>query len=109
MTKGTIKVEEICAIIKECGISGVRELSFNGLKLSFGDRNPEPMAQTMVPHYAQPIPPEVVATANAQTKAANAEEELLYKQEELDQMLIEDPVGYFDALKRGDFVNEERA
>lgn len=106
MTKVAFKVDEVCAIIKECGKAGVREFSLNGMKISLGGEYAA--YQTPEPIYTA-IPEAIREAANAQTKQANAEEEQLIKQDELDQMLIEDPIAYEEAIRRGDLMNEKRA
>lgn len=105
MIKESFKVEELCAIIKECAKSGVLVFEFQGLKLTMGELPPEPVVQT-IEQIAQIK--ELQIQADTQTRAANAETEFHKKQEQLDQMLIDDPEGYFEAVKRGDLTDEER-
>lgn len=102
------KVEEICAMMRECEKTGVRVFEYNGLKIEMGIK---PMAPVLVqtPEPTVIVPPEVQEIADAQTKEALAEEEFNKKQLELDQLLIDDPEGYFEAIKRGDLTDEKRA
>lgn len=98
------KVEDICAIIKECENSGVHSFEFKGLKLVMGVKP----ATAQTPEQVI-IPPEVIKEAETQTRAANAEEEFRNNQAKLDQLLIDDPEGFFEAIKSGDLTDEERA
>lgn len=101
MIKDTFKLEEVCAIIKTCRELGVKNFEFNGLKLEL-DPAPAPTTE----QFLSPLEKQEAA---AQTKEAIAEEQELIKQRELDQMLIDDPEGYFDAVKRGVIADEEKA
>jgi hypothetical protein len=107
-TKGAFKVSEICAILKECGKSGVVNFEYNGLKFDLRSKKIAPEeAQTTAPSVI--IPPEVQVIADAQTRDAQVEYELNKKQDELDQLLIDDPEAYEEAVRRGDLVDEKRA
>jgi hypothetical protein len=94
MNEASFKMEDICAIIKECGKSGVKRFKYKDIELDF-DGPPSQPDQT--PVYS----PEQLEIANSQTREANKEEATLKQAEELDQLLIEDPIGYFEAFRQG--------
>lgn len=94
MNEASLKMEEICAIIKECGKSGVKRFKYREIELDFG--NP-PIQEAQTQAYT----PEAIEIANSQTREANKEEAAYNASEELDQLLIEDPVGYFEAFRQG--------
>ena len=94
MSEPAFKMEDICAIIKECGHSGVKRFKYKDIELDFGEP-PVQLGQT--PVYS----PEQLEIANSQTREANKEEASLKNEEALDQLLIEDPIGYFEAFRQG--------
>jgi hypothetical protein len=100
----SFKVEEVCAIIKMCATSGVHSLEYNGLKLVMGI--PHMTVQTTEPVV---LPPEIIKEAETQTRAANAKEEFTKQQARLDQLLIDDPEEFFEAIKNGDLTDEEKS
>lgn len=104
MNKDTLKIEEICAILKACSENGVTSIKL-------GDALHADFTKAQTPELTNPIVPlhDVVAQAEQQTKQASAKEEFTKKMETLDQMLIDDPEGFFEAVKRGDLTDEERA
>lgn len=104
MSNPSFKVDEVCAIIKECCNSGVLSFEFRGLKLDMGKPKPAPTIEA-----STPIPAEVQVIADTQTRAANITENLNKEQQELDQLLIDDPLAFFEAIKRGELTDEEKA
>lgn len=92
---------DICAIIKECGLSGVRALNFRGLELRYG---PLPTAQAIEPIH---VPHEIQTLTDSQAREAIGQREQEIKQNLLDQMLVEDPEGYEELLKNEELVDEE--
>jgi len=95
----SINCKEVCAIIKICSESGVRELSFGGLKVSFGRHANEVLALDNT--YAAPQAIHEAQAIEASQKAIE-QEELSTKEEQLSQMMIEDPLEYEAMVARGE-------
>lgn len=96
----SLNAEAVCAIIKQCGHSGVRELSFQGLKLSFG-----PLAQ--VPDIAPiHVPYDIQVQTDSQAREAIAKREQQIKDDLIQTLLVEDPEGYEQLLKDEELVDD---
>lgn len=102
---GAFKMEEICAIIEACGKNGIKEFSYQGLKLSIGPTEPTKSAAPTTEPFV--LTPEIKELAESQTREARVQDEIMLKKHELENMLIEDPDAYFEAIRRGDLVNEK--
>lgn len=92
---------EICAILKACVNSNIKELCIGDLKLSFfGPNDGQPYAATI----PQPIrDPESLKSKIRQVEEATFERfESKIKDDELDQLLIEDPALYERLLTAGE-------
>jgi hypothetical protein len=95
-----LKADEVCAIIKQCGHSGVRELTFYGLSLSFGNlANVQAMEPVFVPHDIQ-------EKSDSQAREAIARREQEIKDDLIQDLLVNDPEGYEDLLKQEELVDD---
>lgn len=102
MTKNVLKTEEICAIIRECGRSGVSEFSYGGMKVAF--------ALGVGAHTQEEIPltPQLQAQVEEVAGVTGFKDEYKLVKDELDQLVIEDPLAFEEALRRGE-LKDERA
>lgn len=93
--------EAICAIIKECGQNGVRELSLGAFKLSFGPAVPPVMEAV----HVSPLIREA-----QQELAQNSTERMAMLDQEaaLQNLMLEDPLAYEEMLKRDEVIDEQR-
>jgi hypothetical protein len=98
-SKNAFKTEDICAIIKVCSQSGVREFKYLNLSFSFG----HVYAPTTEPIF---IPEPIAHQADTQTRETLSKNENDMKQEQLDMMLLEDPEGFEELLRIGDLKDE---
>lgn len=84
----------ICSIIKQCGESGVRELKFSNLDLSFGPAEP------VIEENGQRIP---TAKEIAEVERKHIEEiEQDVKETDLDYMRLMDPARYEELISSGE-------
>lgn len=91
---------DICAIIKECGLSGVRRLSCFGIELHYG---PLPQAQAIEPIH---VPHTLQQAADTQARVSFQKNEQDVKDELLSNLLIEDPVEYERLLREGELIDD---
>lgn len=91
---------DICAIIKECGQSGVREFNFNELKISYGPATVAPAIEPLR------VPYQVQEETDSQAREAIERRELQLKDELINSLIVEDPEGYEQLLKDGELVDE---
>jgi hypothetical protein len=101
--KNLLSATEICEIIKQCGLSGVSQLTFNGLSVKLGlphieHSRPDEVHQGTAPVSQQHQP--------SQTREAVIEDQLRQTERELDQLLINDPLEYERQIRSGDLVDE---
>ena len=97
----TLSKEDICGIIKECGQNGVREFKLGALFLNFG---PSP-APTIEPvHVAPRVQYEQIKLSEKETEKMARDNQ----EEELQRLLITDPLEYEQMLRRGDVEDEQR-
>lgn len=91
MGKKILESSEICSIIKACGESEVSELKFGDLSIKFGRSashlNPEPVLDRSIEQEQTRIQDEVLV-----------QDELMSREDELANMLVEDPVRYEEML-----------
>ncbi len=90
---------DICAIIKECGHSGIREFNYLGLELRYG---PLPPAQAIEPMH---VPFDMQQNANSQARESIQKSEQEIKDDLLQTMLIEDPVAYEQLMREGELID----
>jgi hypothetical protein len=91
---------DICAIIKECGHSGVRQFKFRGLEISYGK-----IAEVASQDFVH-VPQDIQTQTDSQAREAIAKREQTIKQDLIDNMLVEDPLGYEQLLKDEELVDE---
>lgn len=97
--------DEICEIINTCSKAGVKTLELLELKVSFAKVSfANIYAPTIEPIH---IPQEIQQTADSQAREANIKESYASKEEDLDLMLIEDPVRYEELIRLGDLEDEK--
>lgn len=83
-----LKSDEVCALIKACGESGVSSLKWGNLQVSF-ERSPKE------PETPPAIPDTEISEEIAQSGTRRLEqEEFNTKEDELATMLIENPLEY---------------
>ncbi len=107
--KSLLTFSQVCSILKACGESRVAELKFGDLHVTFHPPVKEgPEAQQYFP--TTPTPPEAEISDQQREqleKHALAEDERRVKEEQLQQMLIEDPAGYERLLAEGELEQDE--
>ena len=100
MTK-VFDANEVCSIIEMCGKSGVREFRLGKLEIHYG-----PVARE-VDQSPIVVPDGLARATESQARESLEKDEIAYKQNELDQMVIEDPARFEELLKSGDLRDEE--
>ena len=96
----TLSATDVCAIIKECGQSGVRELKFYGLNLSFGNLvAAQAIEPVIVPHETQ-------KKSDSQAREAIERRELELKDEFVQDLLVSDPQEYERLLRNEELVDD---
>jgi hypothetical protein len=91
-----MKVEDIVEVIKACAENGVVEFTMGELNILFSKKDP---ILDLQPIY---VPEEVQKVADKTSSDSAEEDQIRYKQEELELMLLEDPARYEELLKSGD-------
>lgn len=100
----SLRAEEICSILHACKETGVAVLKFHDLEVTFG--NPLPQ-DAFKPEIDAPLTFPDAAMSEAENKKHIAELLQEEAQAKLDQMQIEDPVGYERALLSGELEDAE--
>jgi hypothetical protein len=98
-TNKHFSVEEICAIIKECARSGVKELDVLELSITFMN-NHAPVVEPIR------ISNEYQRASDSQERESNIRAEVQSREEDLSLLLIEDPVRYEELLRMGELKDE---
>lgn len=98
-SKVVLSAADICAIIKECGQSGVREFSYDSLCISYGQ------------NYAPNLEPVHVAPQLQEAQIVQSQEAIELKaaesqEDRMQQMLITDPAEYERMLHAEEVVDE---
>lgn len=88
--------DEITRIIEVCSRSGVAKFSYGGLELSYLQVDKAPTTEPIF------VRPEVQAAQNSQARDSRTKEEVLLKQEALEQMMLDDPLEYENLLRQRD-------
>ena len=106
-TKTAFTAQDISAIIRECKQQGVASLTVGDLHLVF-----EPKAQTTsVPEVpVETKPPEAAISEQDRSKQAKEvleQDELEYRQRQIDEMLINDPLEAERLIEQGELVEDE--
>ena len=96
--------KEICAIVRVCVKSNVKELCLGELKVSFFDPNGTQKVAIM-PQVAQD--PESLSKMKELDQKTLEALELEAKQDQLDEMLIQDPMQYEELVLAGDIEDRD--
>lgn len=95
------EASEICNIIEACAKSGVETFRAHDIEISFKPRASVPSQEPLF------IPPEVERAAESQARESLIRDEVEHKQNELDQLIINDPLAFEELLRSGDLEDEE--
>jgi hypothetical protein len=106
--------DDICAIIRQCGESGVSELTFGSLSIRFasenkrGDLSSPEIAHHGISHSTTDyIFDDSFKKSDEEDKRILEEEEIRMREDQLSMALIEDPAQFEKLLAAGDLENEE--
>lgn len=101
--KSFLTPADVCAIIKACGEAQVRVLKFAGLYVRF-----DKTVENAVVAASPPVPEaEISETTQKIHEEALAQDEVRLKQDQLDQMWIENPQEAERLLLAGELEDEE--
>lgn len=89
-SENVLSSQDICEIIKTCGESGVVDLEYGNLRISFQARN-EPCQDEL--HYQSPGPVTAIPKVMEEDNLIRPDE-MSVKEDELANMIIEDPLQY---------------
>jgi hypothetical protein len=99
-----LSTEEVCLIIKACGESQVSKLKFRDLQLWFGTNS---KSDGSLVAGSSPTPDTEISEIQTQvSKAAFEQEELDTRDEQVKQMLIEDPYEAEKLLIHGELTED---
>lgn len=87
---------EITSIIESCSRNGVAKFSCGGLELSFLQIDKAPAIEPVF------VRPELATAQESQARSSLVREEVAVKHEQLEQMLLDDPVEYENLLRNRD-------
>ncbi len=94
----TFDLGEIEKVIKLCSENGVREFSYGELRLVFSEGVVSaPFLESLVPE----------ATAIAQAQEIRVRDEKIEQLDEIERLVVEDPVEYERILLSGELKNEK--
>lgn len=88
--------DSISRIIEVCSRNGVAKFSYGGLELSFLQIDKAPITEPVF------VRPEVQVAQESQARSSLTREEVSLKQDQLEQMLLDDPVEYENLLRQRD-------
>lgn len=88
--------ESITRIIEVCSRNGVAKFSYGGLELSFLQVDRAPTTEPVF------VRPELAVAQESQARSSLTKEEVALKQDQLEQMLLDDPVEYENLLRQRD-------
>lgn len=95
-----LKSEEVSALIKICSESGVSQLKWGNLRVNFGSPKK--------PSYTLEIPDTEISEQTTQLSHSNlVKEELQTREDELDHMLVEDPLAYEEMILAGELESKD--
>ena len=104
MAEKMLQVYEICQIIKACADYGVTSLKCGPLELSFGKQTEKiPQEQPAVTEITEDQLKELDTIEND----AHEEEEVRFRREQIDQMMIENPSKAEELLASGELVDDD--
>lgn len=98
---------EICSIIKVSAESGVTELKFGSLHVTFGRLTKEKEDIPLVQQNPTPNPVSVLTDENHKKQQSDylETEQMKLREEQLARALVEDPVKYEELLRTGDLTD----
>lgn len=109
-TKTVFNVEQVCAIISKCAESGVTELKFGDLHVSF---QPKSEQTTQAATWARPAhhsDTEISEELLRQTDKERLEQdERRFREEQLAEMMLTDPLAYEELLASGELEDRDEA
>lgn len=88
--------ESITRIIEVCSRNGVAKFSYGGLELSFLQVDRAPTTEPVF------VRPELAVAQESQARSSLTKEEVSLRQDQLEQMLLDDPVEYENLLRQRD-------
>jgi hypothetical protein len=94
---------ELCAIIRECGISGVEEFCYSNLRISFHARKENGEEN---PHINQ-SPGQVTEIQNKFDDSIIQQDEQNLKEDELSLLRIEDPFAYEKLILQRELTGDD--
>lgn len=101
-----LRPADVCRILEAGAKNGVRELNFAGLHVVFG-QPVEPVPLDPVPPASAPIPSDMTESQHQQlAKESLAQDEFATREDQLNHMLITDPLRYEEMLRHGDLTDE---
>ncbi len=108
-TSFPLPTDELCSIITACGGAGVSELKFGDLNITFG----LPPRQIRFLREANRPPASKTGTAISEIQEQEAEkaleeDELALRDEQIENLFIEDPVRAEELLERGELTDADR-
>lgn len=96
ITRTSFDIDGITRIIEECSRNGVAKFSYGGLELSFLQIEKAPVTEPVF------VRPELAVAQESQARSSLTKEEVSLKQDQLEQMLLDDPVEYENLLRQRD-------
>lgn len=100
MSGMNFSADEVIRVIEVCSRSGVQLFKSGDLEVHFRNIH----APIIAPVY---VPEEVVKVAESQAREELEKEEVEYKREELEDMLINDPARLEELIRSGDLIDEK--
>ncbi len=103
--KSSFSVKDLCSILKACGAAQVDELKLGDLYVRFRTQTEPPSPLAEPEEVTEPSPPPAVAIAATQEKIAEltqVQDELAMRQDQLDLMMIEDPLRAEELMAQGE-------
>lgn len=97
--KTTLKIEDVCTIIKTCASNAVKSIEYGELKVEFYPNAATPITAPL--HLSE----EIKTNQETQTRESIEKKEMEMKEEMLSQLQIEDPVGFEKLLASGELTD----
>lgn len=98
--KKDFTLEELSSIIKICGDNAVTSFSWGDLRISFGEKKDLATPISLTPHS-----PQAEAELEEETRV---HDELKVRQDQIDQMLIEDPLEAERLIAENELIDEDK-
>lgn len=97
--KTSLKIEDVCTIIRTCATNAVRSIEYGELKIKFYPNAATPI--TVPLHLSE----EIKTSQETQARESIEKKEMEMKEEMLSQLQIEDPVGFEKLLASGELTD----